>query len=245
MNLNAIKSATRVAGIGALILAASTGTFRAQADQWDKRTVVTIDQPIQVTKTVLQPGTYVFRLLESQSDRHIVQIYNSDQTHLITTILALNNYRLQPTGDSKFLFYETPQGSPKAVHAWFYPGDEYGQEFPYPKHLAKLTASAAVRPAAPAPVAAPAPPEPQAQIAPAPAPEQPAPQAEVSQAPVEIAQNTPPAQPAPPAAVETPAPAPAQEPASLPKTATPFPLFGMGGLFSFAGYGLLRLKRLA
>lgn len=240
MNFNAIKSAIRVAGIGALILAASTVTFRAQADQWDKRTVVTIDQPIQVTKTVLEPGTYVFRLLDSPANRNIVQIYNSDQTHLITTILAINNYRLQPTGGSKFLFYETPQGSPKAVHAWFYPGDQYGQEFPYPKHLAMLTATAAV----PAPVPAPAPPEPQAQVAPAPPPEQPAPQAEVSQ-PVEIAQNTAPAQPEPPAVVETPAPAPSQEPVSLPKTATPFPLFGLGGLFSFAGYGLLRLRRLA
>jgi len=242
MNLNTIKSAIRVAGVGALILAASTVTFRARADEWDKRTVVTIDQPIQVTKTVLQPGTYVFRLLDSPANRNIVQIYNADQTHLITTILAINNYRLQPTGNSKFLFYETPQGSPKAVHAWFYPGDEYGQEFPYPKHLAMLTASTAAP--APAPVAAPAPPEPQAQVAPPPPAEEPAPQVE-TQTQVEIAQNTPPAQPEPPPAVETPAPAPAQEPASLPKTATPFPLFGMGGLFSFAGYGLLRLKRLA
>lgn len=241
MNFNAIKSAIKVAGVGALILAASTVTFRARADEWDKRTVVTFDQPIQVTKTLLQPGTYVFKLLDSPSNRNIVQIYNADQTHLITTILAINNYRLQPTGDSRFLFYETPQGAAKAVHAWFYPGDNYGQEFPYPQHLAMLTATAVP---APAPVLAPAPPEPQAEAAPSIA-EQPAPQAEVSQTQVEIAQNNPPAQPEPPPVVETPAPAPAQEPESLPRTATPFPLFGIGGLFSFAAYGLLRLKRLA
>jgi outer membrane biosynthesis protein TonB len=239
MNLNAIKSAIKVGGVGALLLAATTVTFRAKADEWDKRTVITIDQPIQVTKTVLQPGTYVFRLLDSPSNRNIVEIYNADQTHLITTVLAINNYRLQPTGNSKFLFYETPEGSPKAVRAWFYPGDEYGQEFPYPQHLATLTASTAT-PAPPAPAPAPAPaPEPAAPQAQAPPPPQ---QAQVeTQTQVEVAQNNPP----PPPAVDQPAPAPEPAPASLPKTATPYPLFGMGGLLSLAAYGLLRLKRAA
>ena len=35
----------------------------ARADEWDKKTVLTVDQPIQVTKTVLQPGKYVFKLI--------------------------------------------------------------------------------------------------------------------------------------------------------------------------------------
>jgi hypothetical protein len=242
MNLkSSIKSAMKIGTVGALVLLASSVTYRAQADEWDKRTVLTVDQPIQVTKTVLQPGTYVFRLLSSPSDRHIVQIFNADQTQIITTVLAIPNYRLEPTGDSRFSFYETPAGHPKALHAWFYPGDNFGQEFPYPKQLAMLTASA------PAPKLIPAP-EPELQAeAPAPPPP-PAPEESLNQTPiqqeppVEIAQNTPPAQPEPPPAVETPAPAAAPD---LPKTATPYPLFGLGGLFSFAIYGLLQLKRFA
>jgi len=243
MNLkSSIKSAMKIGTVGALVLLASSVTYRAQADEWDKRTVLTVDQPIQVTKTVLQPGTYVFRLLSSPSDRHIVQIFNADQTQIITTVLAIPNYRLEPTGDSRFSFYETPAGHPKALHAWFYPGDNFGQEFPYPKQLAMLTASA------PAPKLIPAP-EPELQAeAPAPPPPPPAPEESLNQTPiqqeppVEIAQNTPPAQPEPPPAVETPAPAAAPD---LPKTATPYPLFGLGGLFSFAIYGLLQLKRFA
>ena len=44
-----------------------------QADEWNKKTVVTVDQEIQLPNVVLQPGTYVLRLLDSQSDRHIVK----------------------------------------------------------------------------------------------------------------------------------------------------------------------------
>jgi hypothetical protein len=113
-----------------------------RADEWNKRTVVTIDEPVQLPNTVLQPGTYVFKLLSSPSDRHIVQIFDRDDTRLITTILAIPNYRLQPKGKSVFTFWETPAGNPKALRAWFYPGDNFGQEFAYPKNLStELAAS--------------------------------------------------------------------------------------------------------
>src|ERR1041385_8153196 len=124
-------------------LGAGLFVFRAQADQWDKKTVLTVDQPFQVKERLLQPGTYVFKLLNSNSDRHIVQIFNGDQTQIIDTVLAVPNYRLQPTGKSQFSFWETPPGTVKALHAWFYPGDNFGQEFPYPNHLAMLEANAA------------------------------------------------------------------------------------------------------
>lgn len=85
-------------------------TFRAQADQWDKKTILTLDQPVQVTDRLLEPGQYVFKLLDSQSDRHIVQIFDGDQKHIIDTVLAIPNYRLRPTGKSQFMFWETPTG---------------------------------------------------------------------------------------------------------------------------------------
>jgi LPXTG-motif cell wall-anchored protein len=106
-----------------------------RADEWNKRTVVTIDQPVQLPTTVLQAGTYVFKLLDSPSDRHIVQIFDKDDKKLITTILAIPNWRLQPRGKTIFAFWETPAGQPQAVRAWFYPGDNFGQEFAYPKNM--------------------------------------------------------------------------------------------------------------
>jgi hypothetical protein len=51
-----------------------------RADEWNKLTVLTVNQPIQVTDKLLDPGQYVFKLLDSSSDRPIVQIFNADQT---------------------------------------------------------------------------------------------------------------------------------------------------------------------
>lgn len=114
----------------------------ARADQWNKKTILTFSQPIEVPGKVLPAGTYTFRLLDSMSYRHIVQIWNEDGTQLITTILAIPNYRLKPTEETVIKFHERPGDSPEALRAWFYPGDNFGQEFVYPKQRAIQLAQA-------------------------------------------------------------------------------------------------------
>ena len=105
----------------------------ARADESNKKTIVTFSQAVEVPGKVLPAGTYTFQLMDSPSDRHIVQIFNADGTQIITTILAINDYRLQPTGQTVMKFSERPGDSPDALRAWFYPGDSFGQEFVYPK----------------------------------------------------------------------------------------------------------------
>jgi hypothetical protein len=118
----------------------------AQTAAWDKVTTVTINEPIEVPGAgVLQPGTYTFKLVDvgQGANRHMVQILNKDQTHVYATVQAIPNERLQPAEKSVFLFYEMPKGQPEAMRAWFYPGDNMGQEFAYPKNrAAELTQSA-------------------------------------------------------------------------------------------------------
>jgi len=232
------RTRAAVVAFSGAALALGLAAFPAQADQWNKKTTLTIDQPMQVTDTYLEPGQYVFKLLDSQSDRHIVQIYNADQTHLITTILAIPDYRIQPTGKSSFRMWETPAGYVSALRSWYYPGDNFGQEFRYPKSLRQIEVAQAFASQAPTPQAEPAPPTPQEQ-----------PQAAVEQQEqTVIAQNTPP--PAPPAVEQQAAPAPAPEPvtsspAVLPKTASPYPLIGFIGMLLLGLGGTLRLTRSA
>ena len=233
-----IGSITRLAALGSLVVAVSVLAINSQASVWDKKTVLTVDQPIQVQDTYLEPGTYVFTLANTASDRHVVQIFNHDQSHLINTIMAIPNYRLQPTGDSRFAFYETPTGTARAMRAWFYPGDNFGQEFRYPKQLRQLTAFVT-----PAPERPPEPPPPSIETKPA-EPESLAPPEAVNQPPeqeepVVIAQNNPPPKSE---VAPTPEQPKQEEPTELPKTATPFPLIGLGGILSLAAYGLLRIK---
>jgi len=85
---------------------------------------------------VLPAGTYVFKILDSQSDRHIVQIFNQDETQVYATILAIPNYRLRATDKTVVTFRERPAGQPDALRAWFYPGRNWGEEFVYPKSKA-------------------------------------------------------------------------------------------------------------
>jgi len=100
-----------------------------KADEWDKRTNITIDQSIDVQGTVLPPGSYVMKLLGSSADRHTVQVFNADDNHIVATLLAIPAYRLAGTDDSEFKFYEVAEGQPPALRTWFYPGDNAGFEF--------------------------------------------------------------------------------------------------------------------
>lgn len=212
--------ALAVAGVGLL---GTSFVPKAHADQWNKMTVVTVNEPIIAGDKVLDPGTYVWKLMDSPSDRHIVQIFDKDQQHLEETILAIPNYRLEPTGKTQFAFWETPPGVPKAVRAWFYPGDNYGQEFNYPRKLVAQLASAAPVPV-PMNYREPEPaPAPEAQPAPAPEPQP--------------AAQEPPA----PAAQSAPSAAPAPAPQSLPHTGSFNPLIGLIGVTCLSLAGLLTL----
>lgn len=102
----------------------------AKADEWDKKTLVTVKGgAVQIQGTILQPGEYVMKLADSLADRRILQLFNADESQLVTTILANAAYRPEPTGDTRFTFAEVPAGQPPAITTWFYPGDNYGLQF--------------------------------------------------------------------------------------------------------------------
>ncbi|MEO5925217.1 MAG: hypothetical protein ABIR70_15460 [Bryobacteraceae bacterium] len=121
----------------ALTLASFT---QVRADEVDKKTRITVNETILIPGRTLPPGKYVIKLLRSASNRNIVQIFNDDENKLQATILAINNYRLQPTDKTVLQYWETPSGSPPALRAWFSAGDQYGQEFAYPRKMAETLA---------------------------------------------------------------------------------------------------------
>jgi hypothetical protein len=132
-----------LAMLSTAVLGFGLSAVRANADQWDKKTTVTFDAPVEVPGKVLPAGTYVFKLLDSPSERHIVQIYDADEKKLYATILAVPDYRLKPSDKPVIRFEERASGAPEAIEAFFYPGDNFGQQFVYPHkravELAKRT----------------------------------------------------------------------------------------------------------
>jgi LPXTG-motif cell wall-anchored protein len=223
------------------------------ADEWNKKTNLTVNEPIQLPScctpdhtVTLQPGEYVLMLVDSLSDRHIVRVFDKDQQHVITTILAIPNYRLQPTGNTVLQYWEVPAGQPKALRAWFYPGDNFGQEFAYPKQTAAQIAAFVKVPVPAIAIDTTAAEELKtaplvvvdesgkaselAQVTPPPAP-QPTVQTEPAQ-PQETAQ-----------APERPSPMPmAPIKQELPHTASGMPLVGLLGFVSMGAAALLRIR---
>ncbi len=136
----------------ALFCAALTGAVfspAAKADAWNRKTVMTFSAPVEIPGVhlkgwgVLPAGTYVFKIMDSQSDRHIVQIFSKDEKTVYATILAIPNYRLKATDKTVVTFRERPAGEPEALRAWFYPGKNWGEEFVYPKAKAVALAKVA------------------------------------------------------------------------------------------------------
>jgi hypothetical protein len=132
----------------------------AQADQWNKETRITVNEPLEVPGAVLSPGTYLFKLADNPSDRNIVQIYSEDASgrqKLVTTILAISAYTLEVPDKPMIKLEERPSGGPEAIHSWFYPGENTGWQFVYPKseRLQVAATQTPVQAPAPVPVVAP------------------------------------------------------------------------------------------
>ena len=125
----------------------------AKADEWNRKTVMTFSGPVEIPGVhlkgwaVLPAGTYVFKILDSQSDRHIVQIFSQDENDSVrhhsgdSRTIAFN-----ATGKTVVTFRERPAGEPEALRAWFYPGRNWGEEFVYPKARAVELAKTANTP---------------------------------------------------------------------------------------------------
>ena len=233
--MNRFKTVTTVCG---LALACALLAPNVKADEWNRKTVVSFSAPVEIPGVhlagwgVLPAGTYVFKILDSQSDRHIVQIFSKDELTVYATILAIPNFRLRATDKTVMTFRERPAGQPEALRAWFYPGRNWGEEFVYPKavaiELAKTTNLPVLYTEAEIPVEV---------AAPINSADEPV-VVQLRQAPimaikpsgeeVRLAEVVTP----PPAEVATVAAAP-EEP-ELPKTASPFPLIGLFGLLALS-----------
>jgi hypothetical protein len=137
----------------AAVIALTASVTTMNADTWNKKTKVTFSGPVVVPSAhskegvvTLPAGTYIFRLLDSPSDRHIVEVTNTRGNHVYTTILSMNDYRVNASSKTVMYFTERQSGSPQAIKAWFYPGDNYGQRFVYPKAQATQIAAAVNQP---------------------------------------------------------------------------------------------------
>src|SRR5690348_4704424 len=128
-----MKHVLKVALPCTLLLTGASSWLRA--DEWDKKTDVTISNPIEIPGKVLAPGKYIFKLVDSPSNRHIVEVTSEDGKQVYAVMFTVAARRTTPSKQI-LSFYEMPQGQPEAVRYWFWPGELDGQEFTYPHNRA-------------------------------------------------------------------------------------------------------------
>jgi hypothetical protein len=123
--------------VGLIIAFALFFELAAHADESDQATIITFSQPVQIPGRILPAGTYFFKLADRDSNLNLVQIFNADRTVLYATLQTIATDRQEPTGDTAVALAEQGAGQPVALLKWFYPGNETGNEFLYPKHIEK------------------------------------------------------------------------------------------------------------
>src|SRR6202011_1463180 len=123
--------------VGLIIAFTLIFELAAHAGESDQTTKITFSQSIQIPGQVLPAGTYVFKLANGDSDRNVVQVFNADRTVLYATLETIATVRQQTTGHTVITLAEQESGQPDALLKWFYPGQEVGNEFLYPKEKEK------------------------------------------------------------------------------------------------------------
>jgi hypothetical protein len=128
-----------VAAMSCVVVAYAASTGEARAAEPAKQTPFSTNGPIEVPGMMVETGRYIFKLIEPEPERNVLQVFETvqlwtgDGTRLLSTMLTMPNYDLPATDKTVFSFFERGPTQPKALRLWFAPGRSYGQEFVYPK----------------------------------------------------------------------------------------------------------------
>ncbi len=198
-----------------LVMAVSLPAL-AQGGRGTKQSEVTFKVPTMVPGKLLDPGTYWFRVAQTEgTNNQLVQVIDKSTNKVVKTFMTIPRYNFPElkTGKADFVMYGESGCTPQAVKFWAHLADQTALEFIYTKKEAAQIATNC----------------------------QEAPKPEVvveEEVPVPDVVIPP---PPPPAPVAPPPPPPPPPPPALPKTATGF---GDIALFALLALGAgLALRR--
>ena len=134
-----------VSACAAATVLVSAGPAAAQTRS-DRATYFTFSQPVALPKVTLPAGRYLFRILDSQVSRSVVQVFDAGGTKLYAMLLTIPAQRNDPSDDPEVRFLETPENAPAAIATWWYPGEKTGWEFVYPREQALILAKSSGQP---------------------------------------------------------------------------------------------------
>jgi len=241
-----MKHSLKLLAISAFVLLMATPAI---AQSPEVGTLV-LTERTEVSGTILEPGTYLIRVVAPQADRNKVQITSADRETIYVTALTIP-HALEPgekIPDTTFVFFPSGEGQPRALRTWFSTNPVTGaHDFVYDESRARQLARLANAPVVtvreeqiaviePEPLPMPEP-------VPAPAPVQ------TTEVTTTTTTTTIPApEPAPVTTIETDnepmaSSAPEETAPEMPQTASRIPLLALLGMLSLAGALVVRFAR--
>lgn len=113
---------------------------QAQSDGWLRKSVVELSSRVEVPGAVLDPGRYVFRLMDVDDHRKLMQILDYEQKHVFAVFAAVPDHRLRPESGESITFFDFGNAKPPVLRTWYWdtdmdgyhPQELNGYEFVYP-----------------------------------------------------------------------------------------------------------------
>jgi hypothetical protein len=141
--MNTAKILRSICGFGVFV-GLMVGVSLAQTD--NKRAFFTFNRPISLPGVTLPAGEYLFRLVDTDTGRKVIQVVSADGKTPYAMLHSIPDVRRDATTSPEVRFMETAKGTPSAIKAWWYSGESIGYEFIYPKEQARLLAHGSVEP---------------------------------------------------------------------------------------------------
>lgn len=214
--------------IASLILCLGVSALAsAQGGAVQRDTKLAVSEPTQVGPILLDPGSYTLRVHDFKGGKVQVTVVRDSDLKTMGTATAMRARRNLDTNqqaDNQTQFTYTSYNGHPAVDTWYYPGDEWGEQFVYGKETIAANTGDVKVTQTPAPTASTSTMAESRPPAPAPAPVVEERREETKTAEVAPARE----------------PAPAPEARTLPKTASSTPLVALLGALSLAGAAAIR-----
>lgn len=136
-----MKNAVKLTTLTALVLLMAAPAALAQSPEVS---TMVLTERTDVGGTILEPGTYLIRVISPLADRNKVQITSVDRSKVYATVVTIP-HQLEPNEritDSTFVFWPSGDGSPRALRTWFAanPASGHGHDILYEESRARQLA---------------------------------------------------------------------------------------------------------
>jgi hypothetical protein len=141
-----LMTSLAVGTFATLLGVASAPVVFAQSDR--ENSTFTVTEPVDVGGFTLPPGTYLIKVVMLASNRNMIQVTNEEQTKVFASVLATPHpiRADEQIPSSRYTYYTTSPGQPKALRTWFARDTVNGQDIIYPKRRAMELAAVANEP---------------------------------------------------------------------------------------------------